>query len=56
MMLADSEDVEPDLIGVLDLLDQVAKAFRFTDRAARLVVRSREAVNSDFHWWPLLHA
>jgi hypothetical protein len=39
MMLADSEHVEPGLIGVLDLLDQVVQALCWTQRSARLVVR-----------------
>jgi hypothetical protein len=49
MVLADSEDIEPNLVGVLDFLDQVAQAIRFTDCAAGFVVRSREAINTDFH-------
>jgi hypothetical protein len=49
VVLADSEDIESNLIRVLDLLDEVAQALRFADRAAGFIVRSGEAVNTDFH-------
>ena len=39
MVLADPEHIEPDLVGVLDLLDQVAQALRRAD--ARLARRKR---------------
>ena len=49
VVLADSEDVQPDLIGVLDLLDQVAQPIRRRDLAAGVGVRGREAVDADLH-------
>ena len=52
MMFADSEDIESDLIGVFDLLEQVAQALRWTDRTAGVIVRRREAINADLHSWP----
>jgi hypothetical protein len=48
-VLADSEDIEPNLVGVLDLLDQVTETFRWAELAAAVSVRRREAINSDFH-------
>ena len=41
--------IESDLIGVLDLLDQVAQAVRRTDRAAGVVMRRCEAIDADLH-------
>ena len=52
MVLADSEYVQPNLIGVFDLFDQVAQAIRWIFRAAGVIVRRGEAVNSDLHWQP----
>lgn len=49
MVLADSEDIESNLIGVLDLLDQVAQTLRWTERSAGVGVRRGEAIDSDFH-------
>ena len=41
VVLADAEDVEPDLVGELDLLDQVAQPLRRVDRVpARRIRRS----------------
>ena len=56
MVLANSEDIQSHLIGVLDLLDQVPEPLRFTDRAAGFIVRRREAIDPDFHLWPPPHA
>ena len=51
MVLADAEDVEPDLVGKRCLLDQVAQALRGRDRAARCRVGGelREGVETEFH-------
>src|SRR5712691_9450998 len=54
VMLADSEDIESNLIGVFDLLDQVTQTLRFTERSTAVGMRRREAINSDFHSWPPL--
>jgi hypothetical protein len=48
-MFSDSEDIQSNLIGELDLLDQVAQALRFIDRPAAVIVRRREAIDPDFH-------
>ena len=56
MVLADSEDIQSYLIGVLDLLDQVSKTFRRADRTTGVIVRRREAVDSDLHYsLPRIH-
>ena len=49
MVFADTEHIEPDLIGVFDLFDQVAHARRRIDGAAVLVERRSETVNPDLH-------
>src|SRR6185295_439705 len=49
MVFADSEYVQPHLIGVLDLLDQVQQTLRRADGQAALVVCRCEAVDSDLH-------
>jgi hypothetical protein len=49
MVFADSKYVQPNLIGVFDLLDQVAQAFRRTDRKAGVVERRREAIDANLH-------
>jgi hypothetical protein len=51
-MLADSEHVQTDLIGVLDLFNQVPQTLRRTDRKAGVVVRGCEAIDSDLHPTP----
>ena len=45
MMFADAEDIEPELVGVLDLLDQVMQALRWGERPAVVIVRRRAP------WW-----
>jgi hypothetical protein len=47
VVLADPEDVQANLIGVLDLLDQVAEAIRWAGREAGVGVGRREAVDPD---------
>src|SRR3954462_8211779 len=51
MMLADAEDVEAELVGELDLLEQVREALLRRDRSARARVgsRLREGVDAEFH-------
>ena len=46
VVLADAEDVEADLVGELDLLDQVAQALL---RATLAPARVRERVDADLH-------
>ena len=45
VMLADAEDVEPDLVGELGLLDELAQALL----RALALARVRERENSDLH-------
>ncbi len=51
MVLADAEDVEPDLLGELDLLQQVAHTLVRPDRLARLGIDTqfRERVDAELH-------
>ena len=51
VMLADAEDVETDLVGELDLLDEVAQTCGRIDRAARHRVGGQlgEGVEPEFH-------
>jgi hypothetical protein len=51
VVLADAEDVEPDLIGELDLLDQLLQALLRADRLAGRRVRTdlAECVDSELH-------
>ena len=51
VVLADAEDVEPDLVGELDLLEQVAEPLRGRDRPARPRVgrELREGVDAELH-------
>jgi hypothetical protein len=49
MVLTDTEHVQPDLIGVLDLFEQIVQTVRRTDRGAGLAYRGREAVDANFH-------
>src|SRR5262245_23334332 len=51
-MLANPEDIEAELVGVLDLLDQFTKALRRRHRTTRFGVGRGETVNSDFHELP----
>jgi len=55
VVLADPEHVESDVIGVLDLVQEIAQAIR---RAAhfRLAHRRCEAVNADLHGTPNSYA
>ena len=39
MVLADPEDIQTDLVGVLNLLEQIAHAIRRADRDIRLTDR-----------------
>ena len=48
-MFADSEDIQSNLIGILDLFDQVAKVLRRARRQVGVAVRRGEAVDSDLH-------
>jgi hypothetical protein len=52
MVLADSEHVETYLIGLLDLLDQVAQTLCSTERPAALGVCRREAIDADLYQSP----
>jgi len=47
MVFSDSEDIESNLVGVFDLLDQVTQTLRWTQRPAGLIVRCREAINAE---------
>ena len=51
VMLADAEDVEPDLVGQLDLLDQVAQPLLGADHVPgpRVGRQLREGVDPDLH-------
>ena len=49
MVFADTERVEPDVVGVLDLLDQLPQPFGRIDGTAVLVERGGEAINPDLH-------
>ena len=51
VVLADAEDVEADLVGELDLLDQVAQPLAGADRAARSPGRAElgEGVDAELH-------
>jgi len=49
MVFPDSEDVESNLVGVFDLLNQVAQALCWTQRPTGLIVRCREAINAELH-------
>jgi hypothetical protein len=49
MVLADAENIEADLVGVHDFVDQVAQPLRRTEGAAAVGVRRSEAVDADLH-------
>src|SRR5712692_2538219 len=49
MVLADPEHIQTYLIGVLDLLEQIAHAIGRACRDVRLTDRRRETVNANFH-------
>ena len=48
MVLADSEDVQSYVIGMLDLFDQVPQTLRRTDCEACLIVRCCKTVDANF--------
>jgi hypothetical protein len=50
VVFADSECVQPDLIGMLDLLDQVAQTVGCADRKTVVVEGRGEAIDADLHW------
>ena len=51
MVLAQAEHVETDLVGQLDLLDQVAQPFMRADGArTRFRADIRESVEAEFHF------
>ena len=52
MVLPDPKRVQPDLVGELDLFDQVSKAVAWIDRAARIGVCRSEAIDADLHLRP----
>ncbi len=47
LVRTDAKYVQPNLIGMFDLLDQVAPTLRCADRNAGVVVRRREAIDAD---------
>jgi hypothetical protein len=49
VVFADSKHVQANLIGVLDLLDQVAQTVRCADRKAVVGVCRREAIDTNLH-------
>ena len=51
VVLADAEHVEPDLVGELDLLDQVAQPLLRADHVPveRVLLKLRERVDPDLH-------
>ena len=49
MVLADAEDVEAHLVGVRDLIQQVAKPLRGAAHDVRVTDGRREAVDADLH-------
>ena len=49
MVLADSEDIETDLVGALDLLDDVSQSQRCVLGPAGFVERRRETVDANLH-------
>ncbi len=49
MVFADSKDIQTHLIGVCNLIDQIAQTIRRVDRATGVVVCRCEAVNSNLH-------
>jgi hypothetical protein len=51
-MFSYSEDIESNLIGELDLLDQVAQPLRCAERFACVSVRRCETVNADLNGIP----
>jgi hypothetical protein len=49
MVFPDSKDIQADLIGVLDLFDQVPQPIRRVQRTPVLIERGSETVNSNLH-------
>jgi hypothetical protein len=52
MVLADAKDVEAGLLGVSDLLEEIAQTIGPADGEACVAIGRREAVDSDFHLRP----
>src|SRR5437868_2074693 len=52
MVLPDPKGVEADLVGELDLFDQVPKAVAWIDCTARIGVCRSETIDADLHWPP----
>src|SRR5205823_147567 len=52
MVLPDPKRVQPDLVGELNLFDQVSKAVAWIDRAARIGVCRSKAIDADLHLRP----
>jgi hypothetical protein len=51
VVFADSKDVQANLIGMFDLLDQVAQTIRRVDGKAGVVVCRCEAIDANLHLW-----
>jgi hypothetical protein len=51
VVFADSKHVQADLIGMLDLFDQVAQTIRRVDDKAGVVVCRRETIDANLHLW-----
>jgi len=49
VVFSDSKDIEPDLIGELDLFDQFAQALRWGERPAVLRVCRGKTINADLN-------
>ena len=49
MMFSNSENIESDLVGVLDLVNQVTQALRWAQRTAGVIVRCRKTINADLN-------
>jgi hypothetical protein len=56
VVLPDSKDVQPHLVGMFDLFDQVPHTVRRLDRTAGFVECRRETVNADLQRVRLLVA
>jgi hypothetical protein len=52
MVLPNSKAVQPDLIGALDLFDQIPQPLRRVFGAAGFVERRRETINPNLHQSP----
>ena len=58
MVLADAEDVEPNAVGDLDLVEEIGHAIGGRRRFARRRIGKdgRETIDADFHDEPLAHS